>query len=464
MFMRGVLGALDAKVADAVVAAGGDVAMVIDREGVIRDIAVDSESLAGGHVVDWLDRRWTDTVTIESRKKVDAMLSDALSQGRSKWREVNQILPGNDELLVKFITLDAGRDERVIAIGRDNRAVEEMQQRLIQSQQSIERDYTRLRDAEFRYRLLFQMSDQAVLVVDSASRRIVEANPAAEALALAKSERLVGEFFAKVFDRGSQEDAASLLAVALSNAQTSDTRMNLVLNGAELLASASSFRQGRDSQCLVRLSPVKTQAPLTPARERLESLLERMPDALVVTDEAMVIETANAAFVELLQWQTRDQVIGRSLNDLLGRTALDRNLLAENLRQFGSVRNFNTVLRTQFDTQEEVDVSGVCAQDSGRPYFGFVMRRAMRRVADRSQPAPELRRSVEQLTELVGRVKLKELVRETTDLVERLCIEAALELTKDNRASAADMLGLSRQSLYSKLHRFGIVHSHDAET
>ena len=64
--------------------------------------------------------------------------------------------------------------------------------------------------------------------------------------------------------------------------------------------------------------------------------------------------------------------------------------------------------------------------------------------------------SVAQLTELVGRVSLKELVRETTDVVERLCIEAALELTDDNRASAAEMLGLSRQSLYAKLRRYGL--------
>jgi DNA-binding NtrC family response regulator len=64
---------------------------------------------------------------------------------------------------------------------------------------------------------------------------------------------------------------------------------------------------------------------------------------------------------------------------------------------------------------------------------------------------------VEQLTELVGRVPLKELVRESTDMIERLCIEAALELTNDNRASAAEVLGLSRQSLYAKLHRHGIA-------
>ncbi len=60
------------------------------------------------------------------------------------------------------------------------------------------------------------------------------------------------------------------------------------------------------------------------------------------------------------------------------------------------------------------------------------------------------------MTELVGRVPLKDIVRDTTDLIEQLCIEAALELTHDNRASAAEMLGLSRQSLYVKLRRFNI--------
>ena len=62
--------------------------------------------------------------------------------------------------------------------------------------------------------------------------------------------------------------------------------------------------------------------------------------------------------------------------------------------------------------------------------FGFTIRNIDRRLNDRPHAAPALRRSVEQLTELVGRMTLKEIVRETTDLIERLCIEAALELTK----------------------------------
>jgi DNA-binding NtrC family response regulator len=63
---------------------------------------------------------------------------------------------------------------------------------------------------------------------------------------------------------------------------------------------------------------------------------------------------------------------------------------------------------------------------------------------------------VAELTDLVGRMPLKDIVRESTDLIERLCIEAALDQADDNRASAAGMLGLSRQSLYTKLHRHGL--------
>ena len=56
----------------------------------------------------------------------------------------------------------------------------------------------------------------------------------------------------------------------------------------------------------------------------------------------------------------------------------------------------------------------------------------------------------------LGRVPLRDIVGETTDVIEQLCIEAALELTSDNRASASEMLGLSRQSLYVKLRRYGL--------
>lgn len=63
---------------------------------------------------------------------------------------------------------------------------------------------------------------------------------------------------------------------------------------------------------------------------------------------------------------------------------------------------------------------------------------------------------LQSLTGRLGETTLKVLVSETVGAVERHCIEAALAMTDGNRSAAAKMLGLSRQSLYMKLARYGI--------
>jgi DNA-binding NtrC family response regulator len=86
---------------------------------------------------------------------------------------------------------------------------------------------------------------------------------------------------------------------------------------------------------------------------------------------------------------------------------------------------------------------------------GLSIRDVGRRLAHGPTGARDLTRAVEDLTKLVGKVSLRDLVRDTVDLVERHFIEAALELTGDNRTLAAEVLGVSRQSLYVKLRRYG---------
>jgi transcriptional regulator PpsR len=103
-----------------------------------------------------------------------------------------------------------------------------------------------------------------------------------------------------------------------------------------------------------------------------------------------------------------------------------------------------------------VEISAVAVTSGEQKCLGFTIRDIGLRLSNDAKPSKELPRSTDEMTELVGRVPLKDIVRETTDLIEQLCIEAALNLTGDNRASAAEMLGLSRQSLYVKLRRFGI--------
>ena len=456
-FPRGLLGSLPAAVAGLVAAAAGDVAMVVDRDGVIRDLSLSSDELEREGATAWLDRRWLDTVTVESRPKVDALLRDAARSGRPRWREINQITAANRSTMVRFVTVAAGDDGQVIAIGRDERAAAALQQRLVEAQQALERDYAKLREAEGRYRLLFRVSTEAVLVVDAQTRRVVEANPAAERLLGDGRAKLVGAVLSALFDAESRDDATSLIAMAQSSPGSQPAQADVASRGRGLVASASLFRQERQVFALVRL----TRAERAEAAERgegpdLRAVMDRIPDAFLVADEEMNIVVANAAFLDLVGAGAAAQVVGRPVGEVLGRAGRDRNILLDALREHGVVRSFRTLLHADHGGAEDVEVSATAAPDGAATVYGFTLRTVDRRLNERPHAAPELRRSIEQLTELVGRMTLKDLVRETTDLVERLCIEAALELTKNNRASAAEILGLSRQSLYSKLHRFGL--------
>ena len=108
-------------------------------------------------------------------------------------------------------------------------------------------------------------------------------------------------------------------------------------------------------------------------------------------------------------------------------------------------------------------MSVTAAHDAEEPCLGFILRDIGRRIAHGPQGARDLTRTVEELTSLVGRTSLRDLLRDTTDLVERHFIEAALELTANNRTAASEVLGLSRQSLYVKLRRHGLAAGGNAE-
>ncbi len=454
------LGGLDAESAGRLIAAAADVALVVDRKGIIRDVAFGNEELA--QLVDgsWIGQAWSDTVTVDSRPKIDAMLRDAQSTARTRWRQVNHAT-GPAGLPVVYNAVEIGDDGRVIAVGRDLRGVSVLQQRLIEAEQAIERDYHRLRSAETRYRLLFQVSSEAVLVLDAATQRIVEANPASAELLGIPARRLIGRPFPENLGDENARAVQSLLAAARTSGAADEVRIQSAELGRDFLVAASLFRQEENTYFLVRLRPVGADAGATvvpKARSRALEVIERMPDSLVVTDMQGRVLSANRAFLDLAQMATEEQLRGESLDRWLGRPGVDLDVLLANLRQHGNVRLFATTLRGEYGTAVEVEISGVAVPHGDTPCLGFVIRHVGRRApAGESRGGRELPRSVDQLTELVGRVSLKELVRETTDVIEKLCIEAALELTHNNRVSAAEMLGLSRQSLYVKLRRYGLV-------
>ncbi len=461
------LGGLDAESTASVIAAASDVALVLDREGVIRDVAFGSEELSREDYGKWLGKRWLDTVTVESRPKIEALLRDATDKVPPRWRQVNHPSTEGRDVPVVYSAIQVGGEGRIVAVGRDLRSISALQQRLVEAQQSMERDYWRLRHVETRYRLLFQMATEAVLVVDATSQKVLEANPAAVSLLGAAERRMVGRSLLEGFDKQSASALEEMLAGVRVAGRSDEVRARLAPSEREFLVSASLFRHESTSLFLVRLSPLPAEAaPAGPARSKsswLAQAVDSGPDAVVVTEADGRILACNPAFVDLAQLASEEQARGESLERWLGRPGVDLNVLLANLRQSETLRLFATTLRGESGAQAEIEISAAVLPGSEPMRMGFTMRNVGRRLPADARAGRELPRSVEQLTELVGRVPLKELVREATDLIERLCIEAALELTRDNRASAAEMLGLSRQSLYVKLRRYGLGDLADAE-
>ncbi|MBK1697463.1 transcriptional regulator PpsR [Rhodovibrio salinarum] len=458
------LGNLNAEAMGSLIAAAGDVAFIVDAEGVIRDVAFNSAELAQEGSEAWLGHAFLDTVTKESRPKISDLLEEAKQGQVKRWRQVNHPSPGKPDIPIIYYAQQLDSD-RTIVVGRDMRAFATLQQRLVDVQMSLERDYARLRDFETRYRLLFDMTSEPVVILDAASTKLVEANPAAHRR-FGWTKGAGGRAFFDKFDGTSKAELQQLLERVRSVGRAEEVQVQSSEDGSEFLVSAFLFRHERSLLFLVRLSPVAEQGEsdmLPKTRSKFVKILETTPDGFVLTGPDQRIIATNSAFLEMAQLATEEQVRGEPLERWLGRSAVDLNVLVANVREHGSVRLFATVLQGEYGMSSEVEVSGVQVVNGEQPCFGLMIRYVDRRSQGQqpqssgdSRASGELPRSVEQLTDLVGRVPLKEIVRETTDVVERLCIEAALELTGDNRASAAEMLGLSRQSLYVKLRRYGL--------
>jgi transcriptional regulator PpsR len=457
---RKTLGGLDAEAASSVIAAASDIALVLDRDGVIRDLAFGSEELSREDYGKWLGQAWADTVTADSRAKVEALLRDAASKVPARWRHVNHPSSRGADVPIVYSAVQVGSEGRVVAVGRDLRSVAALQNRLVEAQQSMERDYWRLRHVETRYRLLFQMAKEAVLIVDATTQKVVEANPAAAELLGESDRRIVGHALVDSFDAASDKALQALLASVGVAGRADDIRVRLREGERQFVASASLFRHESATQFLVRLTPLPAHATAADMPRSSAALIAQVidgaPDSFVITDPEGKILAANASFIEVAQLASEEQARGESLERWLGRPGVDMNVMIANLRQYGTLRLFATTLRGEHGSNADVEISAVAVPRGDEPCLGFTIRNVGRRLSAQAQAGRALPRSVEQLTELVGRVPLKELVREATDLIERLCIEAALELTRDNRASAAEMLGLSRQSLYVKLRRYGL--------
>jgi len=451
-----VLGQLNPDEVAHIVQASADISLTLNRDGVIQSIAFGNPDLRSPNLEGWVGKNWLDVVTSESRQKIQALLQDANETSLSRFRQINVPSPGSADLPLLCATLKIGSTGQIIALARDLREISLLQQRLVDAQQAIERDYTRLRQLETRYRVLFEMASEAVIVLDANTFKIIEANPRAADLLGDSVKKLNGRLLMDYLTKGDRIQVQSLLSKVAYTSTVADLNTS-IQSGQEVYLSAAPFRNENQSLILVTLKRAGEfiDRQDSSAQSLVIQALENAPDGFIVTNSAGKILTANQAFLRLIMSDKLEQILNESLDRWLERSSVDLRVMLSNLQEKGAIKLFATSIRDTFGTLHPVEISAVSV-----PYphacLGFTIREVGSRIRSKIQPEESITRSSEELTQLVGRLPLKEIINETTDLIEQLCIKAALDLTRGNRVSASEMLGLSRQSLYIKLRKYNL--------
>jgi transcriptional regulator PpsR len=185
-------------------------------------------------------------------------------------------------------------------------------------------------------------------------------------------------------------------------------------------------------------------------------LIKRAPDAVIMVNRDGKILKANRAFLDLVQVSSQALVEGQSLSRWLGRPGADMRVLLGSVVQQGAVRLFSTTIQGEIGISTEVEISAIGNDDKDPQRIGLVLRDIGSRLPAADVSSNDLGHQLSELSSQVGTSPLRQLVKETVSVLENHYIQEALKMSGGNRTAAAEILGISRQSLYAKLNRYGL--------
>ncbi len=427
-----------------------DVTLLLDLDGIIQHVTL-SNDVSAEAADDWCGRPWTETIADSGGGKVMRMVEDARERGVSAYRQVNQRFPSGLEVPMEYTTVRLGGKAGLIAIGRNLKAVAELQSRLVAAQQAMEQDYWKLREVETRYRVLFDASNEAVLLLSAETLRIVEANPAAiRALGFTRGRELLREM--------SAEDAdpfQAMLQRVRQHGRAPGTLLHLGGGREAWIARATLMASEPGPMFLVQLAPASGALADAEPQEQVafDDFVDRLPDAFAVIDRGGVIRRVNRAFLDLVQVGAEGAVLGERLGRWLSQPGADFPVLLANLNRHGSVRMFTTTMNGELGAETEVEISA-SGNANGRPNMVALLIRDVSRRLQPNEAVSSLQSALAAVIEQSGKTSLRVLIKDAVGLVERHYIVAALDLAGGNRTAAAEILGLSRQGFYKKLAQY----------
>ena len=337
-----------------------DVTILLDLEGVIREVTF-SSTIADENAETWLGRSWIETVEGPGTANVKRMVEDARATGISAFRQVTQRFPSGLELPMEYTTVLLGGRAGLLAIGKNLQAIAELQSRLITAQQTMERDYWKLREVETRYRLIFDASNDAVLLLRASNLRILEANPAAmQALDLSPQARdgVAGRELIPELDPAERDSVQAMLLRVREQGKAPGIIVHLGRKRKSWTVRATLMTAEPGPVFLLQLAPAGIPQPPAARGDSLsiEELMDKAPDAFVVIDPDGIIKWANRAFLDLVEIGSKRSVIGEALARWLWRPGADLAVLLAHLQGNQVVRLFSTTVHSELGTDAEVEI------------------------------------------------------------------------------------------------------------
>ena len=428
------------------VSLSSDIALVIDRGGVIRSIAQGDVDPLAPAAYEWVGRRWVDTVSGDTRSKIETLLQEVADTGIARRREVTHQLQPGVSIPVAYSAIRFGEDGPVLATGRDLRAIAAIQQRFLDSQQEMERGYWRARQSETRYRLLFQVATDAVLVVDANTLCILEANHAASQMFDLSGEQLLQRPLALGFEDRSRASVQALLEAARASGQSSEIRARLLGKVTLTSVAATPFRADDAMRLLVRVRSIDESELSAALSNTLARLVDSSSDGVVVTVSSGRVMMANPAFLRLVQLGSEEEVRGHSIMDWLGMADRPLATLLPQVRRDGLARKIPSWIKVAHAPVAKVDISAALLTEGDQECIGFTIHR-VEMVRDLDRSPYELNLAIQQLTRQIGDMPLPALMRKAAEMAERHFVLTALAQSDNDMTSAATSLGISHENL-----------------
>jgi transcriptional regulator PpsR len=359
------------QLAQTFVSLASDIALVIDADGVIRNVAQGGVDPIAPGASQWVGRAWIDTVSAETRAKIANLLKEVAATGIARRREVNHPLGADSTIPVAYTAIRLGAQGPVLAVGRDLRTIAAIQQRYVESQQDMERGYWKARQSEARYQLLFQVATDAVLVVDGATLRIVESNLAATTLLGEAAEP--GRTIGSGFEHHSRGAVNELLVNARASGQSGEIRARLQGTNTGTSVLATPFRADDAMRLLVRMRATDSSGPAAGLNPSLSRLVDSASDGVVVTDSSGRILIANPAFQALVHVAGEAQVAGKPLTSWLGLADQPLAALIGKVRRDGIARHVECWIRHGDAAARQVEVSAALLTEGDQECLGFTI-------------------------------------------------------------------------------------------